>query len=174
MLAQNRGIRNPTAPVRRRRPRVGGYIAGVWVEAPPALRARLDQWAWWDQLAALLRRGVALDDALLAALEYGLAEREARLADPWVKWERERQRERRLRRKQRPEREAANAAERAAMAPYDLGREDAVRHAAAVARYNARPPDRCPYPRGSAEEDEYDRGWRDWFATERSAGASRP
>jgi hypothetical protein len=43
---------------------------------------------------------------------------------------------------------------------YQLGREHAAAHAAAVERHNTRPPDRCPFAKGSAEETEYDRGWK--------------
>jgi hypothetical protein len=63
----------------------------------------------------------------------------------------------------RPKKPAPYRAERATMAPYDLGRQGAANQAAAVERYNARPPDPCPFHKGTPEEAEYDRGWKDWF-----------
>ena len=54
-----------------------------------------------------------------------------------------------------------NEARRPKMSPYDLGVEDADLQKYAVVRYNSRPPARCPFAKGSHEEVEYDRGWRD-------------
>lgn len=47
------------------------------------------------------------------------------------------------------------------MSPYDLGVEDANLHKSAVERYNAHPPNLCPFVKGTPEEAEYDRGWKD-------------
>jgi hypothetical protein len=54
--------------------------------------------------------------------------------------------------------------------PYELGRRDAASHAVTVELYNAKPPDCCPYAKGTAEGVEYDRGWNNYFAEERAAG----
>jgi hypothetical protein len=52
--------------------------------------------------------------------------------------------------------------QRAATPPYQLGRQDAASHRAAVETYNARPPpEPIPWAKGTPEEIEYDRGWRD-------------
>ena len=48
--------------------------------------------------------------------------------------------------------------------PYELGRHGAVRRQAAYERYNAFPPDDCPFKKGTPEETEYDRGWKDQMA----------
>jgi len=48
----------------------------------------------------------------------------------------------------------------AGMTPAELGERDAYLHADAVETYNARPPDRCPFAKGTPEQREYDRGWR--------------
>jgi hypothetical protein len=60
------------------------------------------------------------------------------------------------------------AERRSEMSPYDLGTEDATVHAVAVDMHNARPPKACPFPKGTAEEAEHDRGW-----SARLAGAYR-
>ena len=47
------------------------------------------------------------------------------------------------------------------MSPYELGRGDAAAYRSAVETYNARPPNGCPFFKGTSEEAEYDRGWND-------------
>jgi hypothetical protein len=53
--------------------------------------------------------------------------------------------------------------EEAIKKPFDLGKEHAAVHRAAVERYNAKPPDSCPFAKGTSEEAEYDRGWKDYM-----------
>ena len=43
---------------------------------------------------------------------------------------------------------------------YQLGRDAACDRQAAYETYNAFPPDRCPFKKGTPEEAEYDRGWK--------------
>jgi hypothetical protein len=48
--------------------------------------------------------------------------------------------------------------------PYEEGKSGAIRRKAALRTYNAAPPDDCRYEKGTPEEAEYDRGWKDQMA----------
>ena len=63
-------------------------------------------------------------------------------------------------RKQRAEWRVKQARIEVNKTPYQRGQEAACMHLAAIERYNAAPPDSCPYKKGTPEEDEYDRGWK--------------
>jgi hypothetical protein len=45
------------------------------------------------------------------------------------------------------------------LSPAELAYSHAGDHRAAVERYNARPPDPCPYRKGTAEYEAYDKAW---------------
>lgn len=49
--------------------------------------------------------------------------------------------------------------------PYQLGQQAAAMRRGAYEMYNAFPPDDCPFEKGTPEEKEYDRGWKDFMAT---------
>lgn len=75
--------------------------------------------------------------------------------------ERRRRYQQEYRRRKRLQAMAAYEERHAKMSPCELGREDAIAHRAAVEMYNARPPSRRPFEKGTPEEAEYDRGWND-------------
>ena len=77
---------------------------------------------------------------------------------------RQRDRQREYRRHKAEARRIQNEERRAKMSPYALGVEDATTHKSADETYNARPPDPCPFAKGTPEEAEYDRGWKDAMA----------
>jgi hypothetical protein len=43
---------------------------------------------------------------------------------------------------------------------YKDGYAAAMTRQALIERYNASPPDNCPYQKGTPEEADYDRGWK--------------
>lgn len=51
-----------------------------------------------------------------------------------------------------------------AATPYYMGYKDGLSHSITMSRYNQRPPDKCPFAKGTLEEQQYDRGWRDGVA----------
>jgi hypothetical protein len=47
--------------------------------------------------------------------------------------------------------------------PYRQGRGAAATRLACLERYSAAPPDDCPFAKGTKEERDYDRGWKEYM-----------